>query len=166
MGLDVSYYTDIQFVRKLREDEEYFERGELEGDLYHLSPIADFVEQADGVDGIYKVGSRSSFRVGSYSYYGFWRDQLARMTGEHSAEAVWEKSRLGKDGPFYALIDFSDCEGVIGPQTSNRLAQSFDVWLDRAREFGAKDGRSFMETYEDFRRAFRAAARTGCVEFL
>jgi len=166
VGLDVSYYTSVKFVRKLREDEEYFDRNEnCNGDMRHLCPV-DFTRQADGVDGIYAVEGEVSFRVGSYSYYNHWRDQLAQLIGESSAAAVWEKSDAGKDGPFYDLIHFSDCEGVIGPQTCDRLAQSFDVWRDRAQEHGKKIGdRDFFTTYEEFRTAFKAAAGHGCVDF-
>jgi len=169
VGLDVSHYTSIKFLRKLREDEEYFDRHEADmPDARHLCPV-DFPRQAEGIDGIYVVEGAVSFRVGSYSYYNHWRNQLAQMIGEGTAADVWEKSDAGKDGPFYDLIHFSDCEGVIGPQTCDRLAQSFDVWRDRAQEYGEKiegrGGRDFLATYEEFRTAFKAAARHGCVEF-
>ena len=54
-----------------------------------------------------------AFQAGSYMYYCKWRNRLAEMAGLGSAEAV--RTNPEKEGlPFVELIDFSDCEGVIG----------------------------------------------------
>jgi len=166
MGLDVSYYASIKFVRKLREDEEYFDRDEADmPDARHFTHV-DFEKQADGLDGIYTVEGAASFRVGSYSYYGFWRGQLANMIGEVASD-IWERARGGAEGPFYDLINFADNEGVIGPKTCDKLARTFDEWRDRAQEYGNNkaEERDFFATYEEFRTAFKAAAGHGCVDF-
>ena len=72
-----------------------------------------------------------AFQAGSYMYYSKWRNQLAEMAGLGSAEAV--RTNPEKEGlPFVELINFSDCEGVIGPKVAAKLAKDFADYEDRA----------------------------------
>jgi len=57
-----------------------------------------------------------TFHAGSYTGgCSIWRDQLATMAGYDDARAVWENP---SPGPFVELINFFDCEGLIGPEVS------------------------------------------------
>ena len=62
--------------------------------------------------------------------------------------------------PFYELINFSDCEGFIGPKTSAKLAKDFAAWQEKAGERGW-----FSEKYAQWRAAFELAANGGVVQF-
>lgn len=93
------------------------------------------------------------FRAGSYSGYGEWRDWLAKAAGFESAKEVWSNN---KDGPLSELINFSDCEGYIGPAVSAKLANDFDQLTAALGD----DGRSKL-----FAAAFRLAAKGGFVRF-
>lgn len=158
MGLDISYYAKASFVREGDgEDCDY----QTEITAY---PNPDFPAQADGlVKGIYKVEGGDSFRAGAYSAYNRFREQLAQMVG-YSPQQAWDGSI--SDKPFLELVNFSDCEGMIGPVTSAKLAADFaahqataDVnenWMHVA---------TFAEMYRRFRLAFETAAQGGFVQY-
>ena len=105
------------------------------------------------------------FQAGSYMYYSKWRNQLAEMAGLGSAEAV--RTNPEKEGlPFVELINFSDCEGVIGPKVAAKLAKDFADYEDRASAFAAKSKDDFfLALYREWRRAFEWAADGGMVYF-
>ena len=71
--------------------------------------------------------------------------------------------------PFVKIIHFSDCEGVLGPQTSKQLYDQFAKYYDRAKEFSreVKDvtSQDFIQTYEEFLNAFMLASENGCLTF-
>ena len=70
-------------------------------------------------------------------YYCKWRNRLAEMAGLGSAEAV--RTNPEKEGlPLVELIDFSDCEGVIGPKVAARLAKDFADYEFMASAFAAE----------------------------
>ena len=80
-----------------------------------------------------------------------------------SAEAVWSLSAIQRKGlPFVELIDFSDCDGFIGPKTAAKLAQDFAE--HRAKIPVGADPR-FVEKYNKWAEAFVLAAGNGAVKF-
>ncbi len=106
-----------------------------------------------------------SFRAGSYGGYNAWRDILAKLAGYGSARGAWEASDAGRNnGPFWELINFSDCEGTIGPVVAAKLARDFAEWEDRARAANSGDD-YWMKLYALWRRAFELAADGGAVDF-
>lgn len=106
----------------------------------------------------YRVGKDVRFRAGSYGGYNSWRSQLAYLAGYKTQDA-WD----GKcDGlPFVELVNFSDCEGVIGPIVSAKLARDFAEHDDKAKAVGGY----FYEKYTGWREAFEIASDGGCVDF-
>lgn len=129
----------------------------------------DFTQQADGVEpGLYRCREQSSFCAGSYGGYNAWRDDLARIAGYGVAHDPTGRGReyfrgalkAGR-GPFQELVNFSDCEGTIGPKTSAKLADDFKLFLAAAE----KEGGSFLRTYLAFLLAFDMAADGGFVVF-
>ncbi len=111
-----------------------------------------------------------------------------------SAQEFWlnSNSYLGK--PFYELIDFSDCEGVLGPQACYKLSKDFNIenrwkfiyylkngesitkleseeaWelLGDIAKLGYDDQQEengFLSLYDDFMNAFESAAGTGALMF-
>lgn len=86
-----------------------------------------------------------------HSHYTQWREQLTRLVG-HTP---------GRPGPFRELLDWSDCEGTLGPITCAKLAQDFKA-MDH---FAAYEDADFFFIYRNMRHAFEAAADQGAVTF-
>jgi hypothetical protein len=155
MGLDITYY------RKLRR----VECGEYDTvgcDHAYIWINPDFPGRAGSLtDGCHEAEDTGHFRAGSYGGYNAWREALARLVGV-TPRQVWDAPDRYADLPFVGLINFSDCEGAIGPEASAALARDFAEWEDRAA--AAFDGWS-LEVYRSWRAAFEAAADGGAVCF-
>lgn len=157
MGLDIQAFASADPWADAPED--------LGTDLY-VNP--DFPTRADGlVTGKYITGDSFNFRAGSYSGYNAWRREMARLV-ETTPEALWELDPAEKsDVPFYELIHFADNEGVIGPETSAKLAKDFGALRDKAQDFEPSEGPKdwFLRNYEYFAFAFFLASKSGAVRF-
>lgn len=119
----------------------------------------------------YKAESFMCFRAGSYYSYGNWIRELAKL-------AEWKLMQLSlfddvivsvslcpmsvKSGAFSELISFSDCKGVIGPQSSSKLARDFAVYQAAA---DLHPDENFRRQYRQWREAFEFAAERGAVCF-
>ena len=159
MGLDISAYRKLEKVRDFTsEDEDYYAEG-----LVHVYPNNDFPGRFDGLDekALYKPGESFGFRAGSYGVYNAWREWLARLVGTTPNEA-WAGFY---HGPFAELINFSDCEGTIGPVVAAKLAKDFAEWDDRAKGSAPADRAWNYEVYKDWRKAMEMAADNGAVDF-
>jgi len=182
MGLDISVYRKVTFVRDMDPDEDEGADWRSRG---RLASHPHFPAQFDGMkDGLYELSGdcerasaaewkggepdpdRMQFRAGSYSGYSQWRARLAQLAGYR---AEWRGDwNVPASGPFVELVNFSDCEGAIGPKTSAKLAKDFAEWQERADAYAATlgdDGAWFAELYRTWRRAFEMAAGTGAVDF-
>ncbi len=177
MGLDITAYEHLTLKKaitlKTRQADEWAdeEEGENNGWVF----LYDTAWRGDGLkEGWYKPeGERYRFRAGSYGGYNGWRTHLCQAMLDVSAKALWETQEhplvatrfLGK--PFVELINFSDCEGVIGPRTSKKLATDFAEHKDKfaatldpkLTDFG------YAESYDDWTKAFALASETGAVHF-
>ena len=113
--------------------------------------------------GVYKVnGAHISFRAGSYGGYNQWREWLCWLSLGCEPRVVWNNPDRYEGKPFYELINFSDCEGIIGPDVSRKLAQDFAEHQDHA----VHDTQQwFVDKYADWRKAFEIAASGGFVDF-
>lgn len=67
----------------------------------------------------------------------------------------------GATGPFSELINFSDCEGVIGPKTAAKLARDFAAFEAQAEAWGD----DFYDQYLNWEEVFLMAADGGAVAF-
>lgn len=144
MGLNISAYSNIEYIG---DDEEELE-DELEYKEYtQIYPNRHFLSAADGLKkGFYTYENRGSFRAGSYSGYNDWRSQLKNM--------------VDNEKDFQELINFSDCEGVIGSVTSKKLLEDFKKWNNVA-----VTKKYFYELYEEWQKVFELASNNGCVSF-
>jgi len=117
------------------------------------------------------VTEAHGFRAGSYSGYNMWRTHLCQIALDVPPDDVWEDPEAYDGMPFVELINFSDCEGCIGPKTSAKLAADFRQYGGRLREIAPKqitsdeDRGYFFESYDDWQRAFELASRDGFVIF-
>jgi hypothetical protein len=173
MGLDVTAYKKLtKWAGPCDEDGEPID---LERDYVRLYPSSDFVSRADGLEkGIYTYEDALDGFSGGYGGYNFWREELARLAGyeaipytrygttemRHDA-AVWN----GATGPFSELINFTDCDGLIGPVTAAKLAKDFAEFDERAKTFESEGRRNFYECYCEFRASMDFAADGGAVQF-
>lgn len=80
------------------------------------------------------------------------------LAGHDNAEAVWNGKANGE--AFVELINFSDCEGVIGAEVAKKLAADFAAYQDKAGDKG-----DFARVYASWRKAFELAADGGAVCF-
>lgn len=158
MGLDVSAYRQVLKVDCVGPNE--YECGHA-----YLCPNEDFPGQADGMQpGCYVFAQRSRYEQEvsrSYTGYGLWLEWLAETVLGFSANAIWKDPERFVGSPFFELINFSDCEGIIGPVTSAKLAMDFvshREWVEAADQ-------EARTTYEKFAQLFAIAADSGAVQF-
>lgn len=146
MGLDITVYKgarpcSAQVLSLITASDEPYETAtDLGAQLLYVNP--DFPgHAADMTDAAYHFDDSWHFRAGSYPGYGHWRAELAQFRAR----------------PFRKLIQFSDCEGVIGTAVCAELADAFDWHADAASLHGDDYWRG---KYDTWRRAFREAADT------
>ncbi len=175
MGLDITYHAHAKKVDAARLDEarsraKYPEKvGDWAYDegwyVAYVNP--DFVVRADDVtDGaVYEAIVTDGFNAGSYGGYGRWRRFLAKLVGIGDIEAWWRDG--APPGPFSEILHMSDCEGVIGPETSMKLAKDFAEWEGRAKDHGDTLGDEgwWWSRYEHWAKASTAASDDGFVSF-
>lgn len=168
MGLDITAFSKL---KKAVGNEAFDDSGELKykDGWVRLNKNYDFPGRADDIDDrhAYKYGSFRHFPAGSYSGYNRWRDQLAQLAGYPLTKWRGEQSHAeacfqGAIGPFSELINFSDCEGVIGASVSAKLAKDF---ADFQEDADAHEDQRFRLLYAEWRKAFEMAADDGAVAF-
>ena len=180
MGLDVSAASHLRYVGPIPSDEE---REKLEEDLsaqgkdswdvyffVYGNGSSHKAQLAGTKPGMYALTERSeqhSFRAGSYSGYNLWRRMLSQFAHGVDPEVIWESPRRYRGKAFVELIDFTDCDGRIGTETSKKLAQDFSDNAKRAADYAstAENGDYFWEVYQEFAQAFALAAQDGALAF-
>jgi hypothetical protein len=117
------------------------------------------------------VTEDTSFRAGSYSGYNWWREQLCRFALECEPGELWSDPEAYAGKPFVEMINFSDCEGAIGPRTSAKLAGDFRDHEARVAGWAethidTEENRAyFVELYGEWKRGFELAAQDGFLLF-
>lgn len=169
MGLDITAYKNLKLT-DIPADEDL----ETDGNYTMLYP-----EQSPDVVGdltsdyFYEYEDSMGFNAGSYSGYNNWRNDLARLAGypleqykgyfdivsESHCVACWN----GAKGPFSELINFSDCDGIIGTEVAKKLAKDFADFQEKANTFEAYN--FWLEKYNYWRKAFEMASENGAVVF-
>jgi hypothetical protein len=171
MGLDISAYSKLVEAPDAERDED--------GEIVDYDNIREFYDNPDfpgRIEGIkpktaYRIGDDGTgFRAGSYGGYNNWRNELAQMAGYELTEY---QSHHGKSegydagawaagsGPFFEHIQFSDCDGTIGPVVSAKLAKDYADHAAKAEQVGGR----FWDLYQEWQQAFTLAADNGAVVF-
>lgn len=173
MGLDIDAYSRATYLETLDNDAYDEKYGDDRNVIYIYDRTAGVhASRTEGViiGGAYrKDGEHHAFRAGSYSGYNEWRNDLSRLMLGVPANVVWGGGAYaGK--PFYELIDFSDCEGIIGPVVAAKLARDFAEHQGKADAYQDQEGGEtysdyWREKYADWRKAFELAADGGFVYF-
>lgn len=168
MGLDITAHRQIKKLEGIERHDDAYDAG---GFVAYAND--DFPGRAEGVEdrGAYIGTEEHDFRAGSYSGYNNWREQLAVLAGYPADETADDRHRHSRaafaasEGPFWELINFSDCEGVIGPVVSAKLAKDFADHQAKADAVEGPDADWFKSAYANWRKAFEMAADGGCVDF-
>lgn len=119
-------------------------------------------------DLVYKYARSSEAVCLSCSSYGLWRDDLARFAGYNTAK----DARSAGLGPFIDLIDFTDCEGVIGSLSATKLSHEFKAYEAEASAFARSwefhprwaEGK-WIKMYAEMSEVLAVAAEDGAVTF-
>jgi|SRR6185503_6936916 len=154
MGLDITAYSHLAYVVPYEPDVPAEE--DYETTCVHIYQDG-AINRLDGArEGWYRPTAATTghaFRAGSYSGYNEWREALCWMALRVRPQAVWKSPEAFAGRPFVELINFSDCEGCIGPVTSAKLAADF---ASIARDF---------PLWEHWHTALTLAAQGGFVTF-
>ena len=125
MGLDITAYSNLKFSEN-QDPDDY--------DNIRIWKNSSFPDHCELEEGSYEetIDTRGhQFRAGSYSGYNTFRNVLAQCTLGVKADRVWEDVDNYAYKPFFNLINFSDCEGIIGPKYSAELYRDFVDNRDR-----------------------------------
>lgn len=173
MGLDVTGYSKLIERPDAERDED--------GELIDYENLEEFYENKDfpgRYEGLkrgmaYEIaddGDAEHVGMG-YGSYSAWRDELAKLAGYESLPYKGYGGRVesshcapcwrGALGPFAEQINFSDCDGTIGPVVAAKLAKDYADFDEKA----SLCDEYFYERYKLFRRIFELAADGGAVRF-
>ncbi len=104
--------------------------------------------------------------IGRYIAFGQWREKLAVLAGYSPVIGSYRPYSAGAwastEGPFWELINFTDCDGVLGTAVCQKLAKEFTDYEASARLLGDED---FLYTYLQFKAAVELASDGGAVVF-
>ncbi len=174
MGLDVSCHIKLQpllvpdYVKAQiigRWEKDSLARRLDAHDVIEIRRQDAFPEHLDRLHpGWYKIEGSFRFPAGSYSGYNKWRELLSRLFLFVDPSDVWSRPEHYARQPFVELINFSDCEGFIGPETSGKLRVDFENHEKRFTEHHQTDQFDHI-LYRNFRTAFGLACVDGCVQF-
>lgn len=163
MGLDIIAYSNLkknEYLSSISNEE----KEELDESYLIMSPVLTEIDKAfpgraeplkyNG--DVYDCENYEWINIGSYSTYGWFRWALEAFSENRDC--------------FNELIDFSDCEGIIGSIVSKKLyedfssnAESFEQWVHL--KFDAYDSELLLQMYRKFESAFEIAKDGGAVEF-
>jgi hypothetical protein len=112
------------------------------------------------------------FRAGSYGGYNTFRKYLSRALCGVEPEAIWATPEDFKAAPMFEMINFSDCEGILGTGICKKIhpqfvenREKFENYLKEQFGYDENEVRWQMSTYDDFTEAFRLGAENGIVVY-
>ena len=160
MGLDITSYSNLK-------------KGKETEDSIYIGKGPEHVARHEYAEGWYEPTLETEghgFRAGSYSGYNQFRNSLCVAIHGVECEDFWTNEDY-EGTPFYELIDFSDCEGVIGVEESKKLHYEFKLHKGIFRRYlentidDTEDRNYFMEKYDDWTKAFSISAQGGALIF-
>ena len=172
MGLDITAYSQAKKLDCLFDqhgEPVHRTAGEPFDDYVRAYVNPNFPGRNGSIeDGYYTAADSFHFRAGAYSRYNRWRDDLAKACGwplgsYRQYDRDWESyaaSAWNADGGLcWELINFSDCEGTLGPEVCAKLLADFEQIAEPPAE-----GNGF-DTFADFKKALAMAADGGFIRF-
>lgn len=107
-------------------------------------------------------GDEMDISCGSYSTYSYFRNTLSNIAHGVNSNIIWNNHEKYKGEAFYELINFSDCEGVIGPISSAKLLSDFKKYKE---DFFKISNEWDCEHYEDWIKMLEIASNDGMLIF-
>ena len=188
MGLDISALSYIK-----RSEVQDPEDSSNEIRIWHNPNFPDHCELEEGSYEETPQTRAHRFNAGSYSGHSRFRNVLAQCTLGVKTDTIWEAQDIYMNRPFFNLLNFSDCEGTIGPDYSAALFEDFRDNRDRfirnlkqeidftkvtedplslepefiLDDFNLSDDdiAEYIELYDDWMEAFQLAKDNGIVQF-
>ena len=160
MGLDITSYSNLK-------------KGKETEDSVYIGKGPEHVARHEYDEGWYEPTTFTEghcFRAGSYGGYNQFRGYLCEAIHGVECEEFWGNEDY-EGTPFYELIDFSDCEGVIGVEESKKLHAEFMLHRGIFKKYveeihgNGDDLEYFMEKYDDWTKAFSISAQKGALIF-
>lgn len=156
MGLDVSVYQNYRVLDINEDDDDY------DYNFNALSLEDEWEDRMKNLEkGKYYAGDRVAHLISyPYSSHNRFREQLIRLIGRsdlllsHDGTIDWEALYPEKNLPFYELVYFSDCEGVLDWETSEKLYNDFKnheflaKQVFKNEEYNLRRFNEWMETFE------------------
>ena len=176
MGLDITAYAKAELKAADLQKEAAWELVDnLYGQGIRTISIWDtmaFSERAaplvvpdNGVNVYVVSGETFEFRAGSHRGHGHFRRWLCTLAGIAAPEEQWAHPDKYAPLPFHELVNFSDCEGVIGSVACAELAKDFAAYQKQADAYNGGDAEYWQRVYSDWRKAFELAQHGGVVVF-
>lgn len=179
MGLDVTAYRRLERVADWPADAEsiddfaeyesgrgYVWNGRSVTDVHPVYVQRDFPEHHSLTPGIYAYAESNDWGAGSYSGYNQWRDWLSRSALGVSAEEVWRNFDRWRDRGVAWLINFSDCEGIIGAEVCARILADLRENEATIREQAiGQDAAWCLAKLDDWLAGLEMAADGGMLDF-
>jgi hypothetical protein len=160
MGLDISACSKINKTDNLDEATIFIYRGEPHTDQAKDIEKGTYIEDREA--------EKFSFRAGTYSGYGVFRNLLSQIVLGAESKTVWVNEDRYMDKPFFEIINFSDCEGNFGPQMSAKLHKDFiehrDIFHEKVKSQNPYEG-YYESVYDNFMNGFRIASKGGILSF-
>lgn len=161
MGLDISVYEVATLTPEHEHNEQCWEQGHVRACL--LTPSMARSLRGLEAERCYEVSGYSfSFRAGSYSGYGAFREALCEAAHGIDVREIWADPEPWSNCEFFELLNFSDCDGTIGPDAAADLAKDFTALRERIYPLLDEIDQS---RYDDWERATTLAAGAGLIEF-
>jgi hypothetical protein len=162
MGLDIFAIEKAARVADYDEKTDLLEEGLDEEQLVRVKVNEAFKSHDHITDGIYRWEGRTAEFGSSYGTYGGFRSDLCLLAHGVFPQIVWNNPDLYEGGDFYELINFSDCEGVIGPTTAGKLLTDFKKHRERYFE---QNNEWDCERYDDWIKALDISSNDGLLIF-
>lgn len=152
MGLDCTACEEFVLQQETNEDDWIQTSGTKCGWPHHFQ----------GEDGSYRCGGKEfTFRAGSYSGHYQFRCVLIRFVSSLSWEEFFNLSREERSKyPFYELIDFTDCHGILSGEACAELAKDFDEFHEPIPPYDY-----WMEQFHNWKKAVNIAKGNGVIVF-
>lgn len=175
MGLDITAYSKLQVLtpKEIKASErsigvrvDFGEEVITLSDSQIKSPNNWIRDMSPGTYYQSPETEEYSFGAGSYSGYGTYRKMLAECFLGVTPEGVWKNESVYKGQPFFEQVNFSDCDGFIGPEVSAKLHEDYNAgrneWYDYLVESG-EEVEYYMPRYDNWTKAFKVASDEGFV---
>ncbi len=164
MGLDITSYSNLK-------------KGKESEDGIYIGKGPEHVARHQYSEGWYEPTLETKghhFRAGSYGGYNQFRGHLCAAIHGVECEEFWTNDKY-KGTAFYELIDFSDCEGIIGVEESKKLHAEFVSHRDTFKNYIESKLREdeidtlayshCMEKYDEWTLAFKISSQNGALLF-